>query len=176
MALEIGTNCGFVAVAPTTDPGGANLAVDGFARALMQVAPVGNYKVTKLGWYQNGSAGDPGEDWGVGIYDDDGGKPGNLLTSVTGIVAGSAQWNTGVLDYILTSGETYWLAAVCEASSPATNIAYLSSGGTASGDFASYLPDPWEEVSATSYILAIYALYEEVPSDESPAIAFGANF
>ena len=54
MALVKGTNCGFVTVAPTTDPtGGGATTIDQTSQALKDTSPVGATVITEIGWWCN---------------------------------------------------------------------------------------------------------------------------
>jgi len=177
MALVIGTNCGFVTVAPTTNPDVGGLPIDYYARATKFTSPVGEQTITEMGWFLNGNPGDPGEEWQLGIYNDNGGKPGTLLASATGIIGVAATWQVASsFEYVVASETDYWLAAVQAASSPQTDCAWFETGGD---DYSldlntDTLANPWVEASSGVYLMGIYAKYGG--SSVAPALVFGCNF
>lgn len=177
MAIVIGTNAGFVTVAPTADPGGQGNPVDYLARSNLYTAPAGNNKVIEMGWWMRSFPGDPGENFQLGIYSDNAGEPGNLLVMEEAVLLDAPGWGTVSLDFELTPATAYWLAVVCQASTPGTDCSYVTTGAN---DYSIHLntqtlPNPWVEAGSGVYLFALYALIEGA-GGESPAIAFGANF
>ncbi len=72
MALVLGTNCGFVTVAPTSDPTGTiNDVQNTFAYASKFTSPATAIKVTEIGWYCDNATQEA--NFEVGIYDHDSG-------------------------------------------------------------------------------------------------------
>ena len=167
MALTLGTNCGFVTVAPTADPDGPdNLIANTRSNALKDVAPATSAKVVEIGWYSNGTGTDVDTD--IGLYDhkygDD--NPENRLSTTTTTTGADAGWKkvTG-LDISITAGVTYWLAFQCDADSKVTDN--ISTGGTriAIKTSQTSLPDPWGTSAAEldNHLIALYAVWETAP-------------
>ena len=72
MALALGTNCGFVTVAPSADPAtGISPTIDFQSHGLQHTLPADAVTITEIGFWVD-SQGDSGGNWDVGIYDDDG--------------------------------------------------------------------------------------------------------
>lgn len=163
-ALTNGTNCGFVTVAPTTNPGGSTDATwDTRTHAIKVVAPA-NGTITEIGFYSvsNSEAADAE----YGIYDDDvaNGRAGNLLaTSGTITKSSGTGWKSAPVSYSFTSGVTYWIAVQIDDTATRLDSQY----GGSSGNSLTYkssqtaLTNPhgaYSSISANN-IAAIYALY-----------------
>ena len=166
MALVKGTNCGFVATAPTANPTGTANGQDSFSSALKDVAPVGATTVTEIGmWIDNATQA---ANMQAGIYDHDSGGnvPVNLLGNSGDFAKGTSGgvWvkATG-LSISITAGTTYWIAIQMDDTLTVTNTDITSTPGVKnwSADFggSTALPDPWGEDSAPAYLIAIYAVY-----------------
>ena len=166
MALVLGTNCGFVTVAPTDDPNGGISIASGYAKAFKDIAPVGAIKVTEIGWWCESATEEA--NFEVGIYDHNIGddEPENVVgtLSQTNAKGTTAGWKrvTG-LNIPITAGDIYWIAAQLDATATVTytNV----SSATAKYVWitpATTLPDPWGTPSGelTTYLLAHYAVWE----------------
>ena len=82
MALVIGTNIGFLETAPTTDPeGSATFTCDGVGFALKDTLPATATTITEIGMYVNNSETN-GQNWEVGMYDDNVGSPDAVIGSL----------------------------------------------------------------------------------------------
>ena len=161
MALVLGTNCGFVVAAPVTDPNEAAPAIDGFAVALEDTTHVTATTVTEIGWWCD-SQGDEGQNFEVGIYDDDADSPDNLIGSdITNVLSAGAGWKSVVGLNISVSPETkYWLGLQVDASSAATDYNFSGEGeGQYYFGAASALPDPWVSATSTTRINSLYAVW-----------------
>lgn len=160
MAMEEGVNYAFVDAAPDADPGGSsNLSIKNVIRCVKFSAPE-NGTVSELGiWIASANGA---VDIDLGIYEDDGGEPGNALEIGGKTTSNSSStWEriTG-FNVSINNGTSYWLAF--SATNVSTNYGDWKSGGTArfeSGVTA--LEDPWETGtdSNSSTIPCIYALY-----------------
>lgn len=169
MALVLGTNCGFVTVAPTADPSGTNQGVvDGRATCIKLTVPVGASLITEVGWWCDTASEEA--NWEAGLYDDDGatvpGEAGTRLqVSATNAKGTSAGWKkTGALTWDVASlvGSTVWLAFQCDNVTTTTNSDYESSGFAGyDGLTASTLADPFGggALVDSDGIYAIYAVY-----------------
>src|SRR3990167_1300010 len=70
MAVALGTNSGFVSVAPTLDPAGTSTTFDGSSVVTKHTSPAGALKITQIGWYR--AAGTNGANFEVALYAADG--------------------------------------------------------------------------------------------------------
>jgi len=163
MALVVGTNCGFVPVAPTEDPlGVASWLYDNYAIAAKHVAPAGATGVTEVGWWADTATG--AANYQVGIYSHDSvnNRPKNLLASTADIAKGTtAGWKTGTISCAITAGDTYWIAMVCDNTATAT-FGNDASDGTQKADYLvqnTPFVDPWTADGTDTRILSVYAVY-----------------
>ena len=174
MALVLGTNCGFVTVAPTGYPAaGGGTTADGRKMVFKDTSPATAIKVIEMGW----RTGDATEvaNFEVGLYAADGasGEAGTRLyvddTNAKGTTSG---WKvvTG-LDWGISPSTIYWLAVQLDDTATSTYINRESSGG-AGYDIATdtTLTDPFGggALSDSDGILAIYAVYEAAPPAPVP--------
>jgi hypothetical protein len=164
MALVEGTNCGFVTVAPTADPGATDLRADNTSRTGKFTAPAGASKITEIGWYCD-NATDEGN-FELGVYSDDGNGATSLpVTLAAGVSRTNAKgtdagWKKATVDIAITAGTIYWLAVQLDATSSATNTNYTTSGGRRSYmSVQNFLASTWSSEGASDHIMAIYAVY-----------------
>ena len=52
MAVVLGTSSGFVTVAPTADPAGTDVIIDGASVVTKDTSPATAVKITEIGWYR----------------------------------------------------------------------------------------------------------------------------
>ncbi len=179
MALTLGTNCGFVTIAPTGDPTATNLGADTKAWAFKIVAPSGAIKVTEIGWYCENATEE--SNFEVGIYDHNAGdnNPENLLagaaqTNAKGTAAG---WKVATgLNIEITEGSTYWLAFQLDNTATQTlgNVTSLAGQKTDRKDLITALPNPWgTNDGSITYLLGIYAVWEAAPTGTNTQINIG---
>ena len=169
MVLVIGTNAGFVTVAPVADPTGGWISlVDDRGIVTHDTSPADAFRIIEIGWWCNNSTEE--SNFEVGLYAADGavvpGEAGTLLyvdrTNAKGITAG---WKvvTG-LNWVISSNTAYWLGVQVDNTSPGTSIDREATGGTGYDVISSIstLPNPFGGGTLTSptTIIAIYALYE----------------
>ena len=161
-ALVEGTNCGFVTVAPTADPGATGGVIDGYSLSARFTSPAGATKVTEIGWWCDTATEE--SNWEAGIYDNDG-SPNNLLAgeSRTNAKGTTAGWKSATgLNITISGSTTYWLGVQLDNTTTQTNVDYALNASY-SREYASAsatLPNPWNGGSAAGRIMAIYALYE----------------
>lgn len=165
MGLVIGTNCGFVTVAPTDDPGLTTFIIESYAAANKHIAPTGAIKVTEIGWWCETIGPNANSD--VGIYDHNSGdnNPENLLGSATISTGTETGWKRATgLNIPITAGNTYWIAIQCDNVGNGISVDFSNDGVTkldykGSGETA--LTDPWGVTGGTiTYLQAAYAVYE----------------
>lgn len=169
MALVLGTNCGFVTVAPTDDPAAGGNVADAYSMVTRDTAPAGAIRITEIGWWCDNATEEA--NFEVGLYAADGavvpGEAGTRLyvddTNAKGTTAG---WKrvTG-LNWTITAGTAYWIAVQLDDTATATIIDVELSGGGGIDYITSSttLPNPfdggaftWSEGGFT-----IYAVYEK---------------
>jgi len=167
-ALVIGTNCGFVAVAPTGDPSGlSSLRVDGQgSMAIPDTSPSGAIKVTEIGFWQDNSAVQD-NDFQLGIYTDNSGSPGSKVGHVSGTINSQGnQWIKLECDIEISEDTDYWIAIQVDEGSVSWQIKadYQNLGINRSIDDSYYglksLQSTWSEESTSGVIIAIYAICE----------------
>jgi len=168
MAVVLGTNSGFVSSAPSSDPHGAVKDNDYSANVSKDTSPVGNYKVTEMGWYCSYYSSET--TFQLGIYNDDEGVPGDLLyyTDGSDSVTSTGWFKVTGLDWSLTSGTDYWLAVYVVDTLNPTKGDWATSGGSgfdskAPGPLTSLDPYNGGVVQDSDAMYAVYALYEEIP-------------
>ena len=166
MALLLGTNCGFVTTAPTSNPSvGNELTCDTKAISFRDVAPVGVVKITEMGWYVNNAT--EAANTQVGLYSHDSGPDDpnvRLFTSGDFAKGTSAGWKvkTG-LNWTITAGTTYWLAMQLDNTSTPSKIGFETFGTRfASKNSQLALPSNWgsSNILASDRLISIYALVE----------------
>ena len=177
MALVVGTNAGFVTVAPTANPSVTQDSVIDFrALAFKVTSPAGATKVTEIGWWCNTAT--QAANFEVGIYDNNAGEPGDLIgvlgTNAKGTTTG---WKVATgLDITISAETIYWLAVQLDDTSTST---WMGSKFDAAEEFdrkysQTTLTNPWGETDDSStQILGIYAVYEEAATGTNAQINIG---
>lgn len=177
MALVLGTNCGFVTVAPTDDPSGTGFTCDGYALAMGATSPSKHSTITSIGWYA--SAAGQNTNFEVGVYSDNGGVPGDLIysnrTNATGTSTG---WlSVSGLDWSVVANTKYWIAVQVDATATAWNCDNASSGGEGFDLKSSQttLPSSFDggALNDADGLLSIYALYEENTNNDYVEVGTG---
>ena len=172
MALIKGVNCGFVTVAPSSDPEAAfTITLDNNSYAMVDTAPEGAEKITEIGWYI-GSATEEAN-FQVGIYDNNVGdsNPENRVgVDTTNAKGTDAGWKvvTG-LNIPINAGTIYWIAVQLDNTATTSGIDRDQVGGEfiSTNSEANSLVDPWGASSQTEgRLIAIYAVCETaIPSE-----------
>jgi hypothetical protein len=168
MALTIGTNCGFVLLAPgdTDDPGASSYTCDNYINVYKDSLPAGATTITEVGWWCDSGADEA--NYEVGLYDNDGasGEAGTLLFSDTTNAKGTTtgRWIKATVSWNVTdyAGTDLWIAFQLDNTGNATKSDYANSGGAGFDQVTgSELPSPLGGGALTddNGILAIYALY-----------------
>ena len=143
--LIVGTNCGFVTTAPTTDPEGSiNLTVDNYASASKYTSPPLATTITEIGWWCDFATDET--NFEVGIYADNAGVPGALLFSDTTNAKGTTQgYKTVSVNWNISGNTNYWLALQVDETPTQTIIHRLISGGDGYDNIfnVTTLPDPF---------------------------------
>ena len=171
MALVLGTNCGFVTVAPTEDPnGGTFVNGDNAGMTFLVTSPATAIKITEIGWYCDNAT--EAANFRAGLYDDDGavvpGEAGTRIYLSSDVAKGTdAGWKRATVDWIISPSTVYWLAIGLDDTATATKIDRESSGGP--GVDVQFekntLPNPFGggSVFDSDGLIAIYAIYEAAP-------------
>ena len=186
MAIVLGTNAGFVSVAPSTDPDGSSAVIDYQAHTMLDTSPATATKITEVGWYCSNAT--QAANFEVGLYDDDGatlpGEAGTRLQVNTTNAKGTGLgWKscTG-LNWSISSSTDYWIAIQCDDTATSTGDDYASSGGSGADMIFSQssLPDPFGGggLIFSSGMFALYALWEagESPYDDGTGINIGDDW
>ena len=159
MALALGTNSGFVTVAPTADPAETGATIDGNAVVTKDTSPAGATKITSIGWYR--ASGTNTANWEIALYSDLAGVPvSRLFVDATNSTASNG-WLTTTVDWDIATSTPYWLALQMDAHSGSSSVDSEASGGAGSDLFAaSTLADPYAggAVADADGMYAIYAL------------------
>ena len=166
MAVVIGTNSGFVTVAPSADPAGASSGnVDNRAVVTHDTSPAGTNVITEIGWWCDTATQE--SNFEVGLYAADGAvvpnEAGTLLFSDTTNAKGTgAGWKVvSGLNWAISASTAYWIGIQLDNTATQTQ----SDFGTGTGrDFvtATTLPDPFGggALANGSQCAAFYAKYE----------------
>jgi len=165
MAVTLGTNAGFVTVAPTADPEGATVrAIDVRYRALKVVVPAGALTISKIMWWCSGDSEEA--NWEAGLYAHNSGAdaPAAMIGTKSGTNAKgtTAGWKTATVDITLpAAGTTVWIAVQVDDTATTTNMDYVSDAGHRASlvTTVSTLPDPHASGTFTADLLAICAVY-----------------
>ena len=175
MAITEGVNMGFVTTAPTSDPEGtSSYSMWDRAFAHNSTSPPSSSKITEIGFYVENTGYDDTE-IEVGLYENDGGAPGNRLfvssTSQTGTTAGWKVING--LNWSISASTVYWIAVQGDAdgSSPRLDRRYYYNQDSYQSSISS-LPATWGGSSYGNYN-AIYALVEVAATGTNTQINIG---
>ncbi len=159
MALVLGTNSGFVTVAPTADPAETGATIDGNAVVTKHTSPANSVLITEIGWYR--ASGTNTANWEIALYSDLAGVPTSRLAVDATNSTASNGWVTTAVSWAITPSTPYWLALQMDAHSGSSSVDGAASGGAGSDLFAaSTLADPYAGglVADADGMYAIYAL------------------
>lgn len=165
MSLILGTNCGLVTVAPTTDPAESGAVTDARSRAF-RVTASADGTITEIGWWCSNNT--EAANYQLGVYAHDAGndKPDALLATSGDIAKGTTGgWKVATgFSLSITSGTTYWIALQLDNTATNTSVDRVATVGQEHHDSttnSTSLVDPWGTSTASNqaYLVAIYALY-----------------
>ena len=159
MALALGTNSGFVTVAPTADPAETGSTIDGNAVVTKHTSPANADRITSIGWYR--ASGTNSANWEIALYSDLAGVPVTRLFVDATNSSTANGWLTVAVDWDIAPSTPYWLALQMDAHSGSSSVDGAASGGAGSDLFAaSTLADPYAggTVADADGMYAIYAL------------------
>lgn len=120
MALALGTNSGFVTVAPTADPAGTGATIDGSSVVTKHTSPANAVKITSIGWYRE--SGTNTANWEIALYSDLVGVPNARLFVDNTNSTSSNGWLTTAVDWTITPSTPYWLALQMDAHSGSSGV------------------------------------------------------
>lgn len=167
MAVVLGTNAGFVTVAPTADPASAAVRpIDGRYRAQKLVVPADNATLIEIGWWCDTASEEA--NWEAGLYAHNSGtdKPAAMIGTKSGTNAKgtTAGWKRATVSIALpAAGTIVWPAVQVDDVATTTNTdrAIGATGERHETETAqTTLSDPADTgTSVNDEVLAIYALY-----------------
>ena len=164
--LVLGTDCGFVETAPTSNPwSGTTAEINTWAYALKVVAPSTAERITEIGWWADNATTETNFEVGIYAHNVGDNNPEEVVGSLsqTNAKGTAAGWKrvTG-LNIPITEGTTYWIAVQCDNTIPAQKIDVDATAGQ-KYDYKDLgtLIDPWNNSDGTSASLAsIYAVWK----------------
>ena len=168
MALALGTNSGFVTVAPTADPAGTGATIDGNCVVTKHTSPANALKITSIGWYR--ASGTNTANWEIALFSDALGVPVTRLFVDATNSTSSNGWLTTAVDWDILPSTDYWLALQMDAHSGSSSVDSAASGGAGSDVFgASTIATPYAggAVADADGVYAIYALVAAISATVS---------
>lgn len=176
MALVLGTNSGFVTTAPTADPAGTGVTIDGSSVVTKHTSPAGATKIVSIGWYRE--SGTNAANFEVALYSDVAGVPVSRLFVDNTNSTASNGWVTVAVDWAISANTAYWLAVQMDAHSGSSGIDTAASGGAGYDVMTSQttLNDPYGGglLADADGMAAIYALLESPVTGTGAAAAQSA--
>jgi len=161
VAVVLGTNSGFVTVAPTADPAGTDTVIDGSSVVTKHTSPSTRGKIIEVGWYRG--SGTNTANFEVALYSESGGAAATRLFASQTNSSGSAGWIRVTVNWPFTASTAYWLGLQMDAHSGSSNVDTATSGGAGSDVQTSQttLNDPYGggAVAQAAGMYAVYALY-----------------
>jgi|WetSurSiteA1Bulk_404760.scaffolds.fasta_scaffold53288_1 hypothetical protein len=168
MALALGTNCGFVSVAPSSDPSGTSSQISSRSYSLKDTSSAAATKITEIGWYEDGTSND--KNFEIALYAADGATvPGEAGTRIyyaatNAKTSSGNMWHTVTVDWSISASTAYWITVQVVTGDGTTWTNSAASGGSGyDRKTEETLSDPYG--GGTLYdadgMISIYALYEE---------------
>lgn len=166
MAVVLGTNSGFVTVAPSADPAGTGVTIDGSSVVTKHTSPSNAVRITSIGWYRE--SGTNTANWEIALYSDVAGVPVTRLFVDNTNSTSSNGWLVTAVDWAISPSTAYWLALQMDAHSGSSGVDSAASGGAGSDILTSQttLNDPYGGgvLADSDGMYAIYALVELSPA------------
>jgi hypothetical protein len=176
MALALGTNVGFVTIAPTADPAGSNTTIDGSSVVVKDTSPAGAIRITQIGWYRG--SGTNTANFEIALYSESAGVAATRLFVDATNSSASGGWITVAVDWAISPSTPYWLGLQMDAHSGSSSVDSATPGGSGSDVLTSQttLNDPYGggTVADAAGMYAIYALTERYLERSSAIGAVGA--
>src|SRR3990167_8856899 len=101
MAVVLGTSSGFVTVAPTADPAGTGVTIDGSSVVTKHTSPAGAETITEIGWYR--ASGTNGANYEVALYSEAAGVAATRLFVDNTNSSTAGGWVTVTVDWAITA-------------------------------------------------------------------------
>lgn len=162
MALTLGTNVGFVMVAPTADPAGSDTTIDGSSVVVKDTSPAGAVRITEIGWYRGG--GTNTANFEIALYAESAGVAATRLFVDATNSSAAGGWITTAVDWAVSPSTAYWLGLQMDSHTGSSSVDSAISGGAGIDLRTSQttLNDPYGggAVSDADGMYAIYALVE----------------
>ena len=178
MALVVGTNSGFVTVAPTVDPADSTISIASRAMAMKDTSPSENAIITEIGWWCDNATAEANFEVGIYTHNIGDDEPEILLagSSRTNAKGTGAGWKVVSGLNIEVSSETiYWITVQLDGSGTQTN--QRSNGGDARcyKSSQSTLPEPFGTPNSNlnNFQVAIYAVVEGAAAGTNIQINIG---
>lgn len=183
MAVVLGTNSGFVTVAPTTSPVSVQVAtLDATARVTKDTSPSTAVKITEIGWWCDTASEEA--NFEVGLYAADGavvpGEAGTrLFVSATNAKGTTSGWKVVTVDWTISPSTVYWIGVQLDDTATQTQIDAAFSGGPGYDSLASQtsLPDPFGggALLDADGMLAFYAVWTTAASGPANLKTYNTN-
>lgn len=163
MALVLGTNSGFVTVAPTTDPAASlQITIDGGSCVTKHTSPAYSARIIEIGWWRD--LGVNTANWEVGLYSDNAGVADARLAIEATNSSSTTGWLTRAVNWSISPSTAYWLGLQMDAHTGTSNVDRETTGGAGYDFLATQtaLNDPYGggAVAQPTGLVAIYALVE----------------
>lgn len=161
MAVVLGTSSGFVTVAPTADPNGTGVTIDGSSVVTKDTSPATRGKIIEIGWYRG--SGTNAANFEVALYAESAGVAATRLFVANTNSSGSGGWIVTAVNWAVAASTAYWLGLQMDAHSGSSAVDSTTPGGAGSDVLTSQttLNDPYGggAVADASGMYAIYALW-----------------
>ena len=182
MAVTVGTNAGFVLVAPTANPNGSVTTIDGECNGTKDTTPSGAVKITEIGWWSD-SIESSEANFEVGLYSDAGNdEPETLLFVSRTNAKGTAgrEWKTASVDWAISASTTYWICMQLD-NNDGEQGNYNSSGNVGRSRLntpQTTLPSDWGpgDFNDSNGANSIYAVYEAAAGGINPKVKVSGAF
>ena len=165
MALVLGTNSGFVTVAPTTDPAASlQITIDGNSCVTKHTSPAYPARIIEIGWYR--AVGINTANWEVALYSDNAGIADVRLNVEATNSSSTTGWLTRAVNWSIATSTAYWLGLQMDAHTGSSDSDRETTGGAGydyiSGGGQTTLNNPYGggAVVQPAGMVAIYALVE----------------
>lgn len=177
MAVVLGTSAGFVTVAPSADPTGTGVTIDGSSVVTKHTSPANAVKITSIGWYR--ASGSNGSNWEIALYSDVAGVASTRLFVDATNSSLSTGWLTTAVNWDITPSTAYWLALQMDSHAGSSSVDSEASGGVGSDILTSQttLNDPYGggAVADADGMYAIYALVAPISAAVTGTITASVN-
>lgn len=167
MAVALGTNSGFVTVAPTADPAGSNFSADNRSFVTKDTSPATAGKITEIGWWCD--AATEASNFEVGLYAADGatvpGEAGTrLFVAATNAKGTTSGWKTVTVDWTIAGNTAYWIGFQLDDTVTSTPTNYETTGGSGMDPITPGTslnnPNGGGAISYGTGLLTVYAVWE----------------